>query len=38
MMIRVHGRQLGWMTCVDILVAELGGMVGLNTEECSKMG
>ena len=38
MMIRVHGRQLGGMTCVDILVAESGGMVGLDTEECSKMG
>jgi hypothetical protein len=38
MMVRVHGRQLGGMICVDILVAESGGMVGLNAEECSKMG
>ena len=35
MMVRVHGRQLGGMTCVDILAAEAGGMVGLNTEEYS---
>jgi hypothetical protein len=30
MMVRVHGRQLGGMTCVDILAAESGGKVGLN--------
>jgi hypothetical protein len=33
MMVRVHSRQLGGMTCVDVLAAESGGMVGLNTEE-----
>jgi hypothetical protein len=38
MMVRVHGRQLGGMSCVDILAAESGGMVGFNAEECSKMG
>ena len=33
MVVRVHGRQLGGMTCVDVLAAESRGMVGLNTEE-----
>jgi len=32
MMVRVHGRRLGGMTCVDILAAESGGMAGLNVE------
>jgi len=30
MMDRVHSRQLGGMTCVDILAAELGGIARLN--------
>ena len=32
MVVRVHGRQLGGMICVDILAAESGGMAGLNGE------
>jgi len=30
MMVRSHGKQLGGMTCIDILAAESGGMAGLN--------